>query len=464
MNFVPVKSSHLLRGTAAAMVALVFSTVCGHASMAERRTPVVTAVEKTLPSVVNIGTERLVRVFSSDPQLRFREEVFDRFFRDFFDNAGPGYQVSHSLGSGVILDEEGYILTNFHVIQRASKISVKLANEQTYIAEPVAGDPILDIALIRIHPDRPLQAIELAADNDLLLGETVVALGNPFGLEQSVTVGVLSARNREARYNGEVLYRDILQTDAAVNPGSSGGPLINIEGRMIGLNVAIHREAQNIGFAVPVRHIRAQVAAWLSPRHLKTLQTGFEAADSPGGVVVSRVESGGPAEKAGLRTGARLRAINGRAVGDVLSLHRALLRERPGSELRFETVREGQTRTLSWRATDMPKPSSEHLARQRLGLTFAKQGEDGSDSGRAPFYAGLPIADVARNSTASRAGLTAGLRITRINDVEIHTLDDVGQALEAIESGQPVSLLVVQLEAGPQMVLARSRSVVVQAD
>ena len=245
-----------MRKLGMALLVMSLSTPMSPA-VANRRTPVVEVVSEVLPSVVNIGTEKIVKVRYTDPSRRVRGDLFDEFFSEFF---GPpvkeGYRRSNSLGSGVIIDPRGYILTNYHVIERASVIRVTLSDESKYEAVFVAGDEISDLALIKIEPLKPLKAVTFGKDDDLLLGETVIVLGNPFGLAQTVTVGVLSAKNREARYEGEILYRDILQTDAAVNPGSSGGPLVNIDGQVIGISVAIYREAQNIGFALPVSRVR----------------------------------------------------------------------------------------------------------------------------------------------------------------------------------------------------------------
>ena len=270
-------------------------------AVANRRTPVVEVVAEVLPSVVNIGTEKMVKVRYTDPSRRVRGDLFDQFFSDFF---GPprkeGYRRSNSLGSGVIIDPRGYILTNYHVIERASIIRVTLSDESKYEAVFLAGDEINDLALIKIDPAKPLKAVMFGKDDDLMLGETVIVLGNPFGLAQTVTVGVLSAKNREARYEGEILYSDILQTDAAVNPGSSGGPLVNIDGEVIGINVAIYREAQNIGFAVPIKRVKALLAHWMTPRIISKTWPGFDAEDTNGVLtVVRRGHQRGRRERAG---------------------------------------------------------------------------------------------------------------------------------------------------------------------
>jgi len=427
-----------------------------------RRTPVVAAVEKALPCVVNIGTERLVQVQYADPQQRFRGDLFDQFFRDFFaQHMSPQYQLSHSLGSGVIIDPLGYILTNFHVIERASRIQVKLADGTSCEAVFLAGDPINDLALIKIEPRAPLQAIVFARDDDTMLGETVIALGNPFGLEQTVTVGVLSAKNREARYGGEVLYKDILQTDAAVNPGSSGGPLLNQDAELIGINVAIYQAAQNIGFALPVKRARELLGPWLSPRLLKKQWLGFDVESRAGGLQVTQVAQALP-RGAAPAAGDALVAVNGQPVATLFDYHRALLPLTTGQVARLTLRRGADTRELVARMLSLPQPDGSKLALDLLGLTLKPLGEvQGPPAlqGRP----GLVITAVAENRAAVKAGVQPGLLLVRINNVDVTSLADVGVALENVRRGESVNLVVVQLSEQGGLLLAQSAAVALPA-
>ena len=429
-----------------------------------RRTPVVEAVDKALPSVVNIGTERMVKVRYSDPARRFRGDLFDQFFSDFFGAAlRPGYEMKHSLGSGVIIDEEGYILTNFHVIERASKIRITLTDESSYEGTFIAGDEINDLALIKINPTKPLKAVEFAADDDLLLGETVIVLGNPFGLAHSVTVGVLSAKNREASYGGEVLYRDILQTDAAVNPGSSGGPLLNIDGQLIGLNVAIYQEAQNIGFALPVKRVRELLGRWMSPRMLKKLWLGMDVNVQDGALRIGSIDPEGPAADSGLKAGDIIRKANGRPVSTPYEFNEALLSGHAGDRVVFDVEREGQPVQAGITLVSLPKPSGEKLALQRLGLGFGDK-QAMAEKKQLVFEKGMPVATVQDNSPAAGVGLRGGLWVTRINDVEINNLDDVGVALENVRSGDVVALVVLSLDEKESFILAQTSHVQLKAN
>jgi len=315
---------------------LLCGVVAGRA--AERVTPVVLAVQKALPSVVNIGTEMMVNVLYDDPVRSARDRMVDQLLGDAEGvRSSPGSRVEHSLGSGVIVSEDGYILTNFHVVERSSRIRVTLSDEATYDAVLVAGDEISDLALIKIDPIEPLVAIDIVEDSvEPLLGETVIALGNPFGLEHSVSVGVLSARDREATYQGQVLFRDILQTDAAINPGSSGGPLLNINGRLMGVSVAVSQDGQSIGFAVPAKRVQALLAKWLDPEYIEGLWLGMDVVASNREVAVMSGDVESPALASGFAAGAALarRRLGVELSGDVASVDGYSGRGIPVGEIR----------------------------------------------------------------------------------------------------------------------------------
>ncbi len=421
-----------------------------------RRTPVVEAVEKVIPSVVNIGTERLVRRVYSDPRMRYRGDMLDLFFRDFFGSppAPPSYQTKHSLGSGVIISSDGYILTNFHVIERASRIRVMLSDETTYEARVLAGDEVNDLALIKIDPDSPLPAVTFAMDDDLFLGETVITLGNPFGLAHTVTVGVLSAKNREARYNGQVMYNDILQTDAAVNPGNSGGPLVNTDGELIGVNVAIYQDAQNIGFAVPVKRAKALLTRWLTPRLIHNRWPGFDLEEIEKRILIRRIDRGSDAYAKGLRNGDSVEAVNGEPVGGLYELNSKLLAYDIGQEIEMTFRLSGEPRSFKLPITDAPKPSGEALAKELLGLVFDCSAKAAAMT--AHYRSCLIIKDVVEDSPAFRAGLRKDMMITSINNKELQSINDVGMALERVNRGDPVKVEVISIVEHDTFMLAQT--------
>jgi len=428
----------------------------GTEHLASRRTPIVLAVEKALPSVVNIGTEKLVKMRYADPKQRFRNDAFNQLLSEFFGFPhSEGYQLKNSLGSGVIIDPRGYILSNYHVIERASKIRVTLSDEKTYEGTFLAGDQLSDLALIKIDPETPLKAIEFAEDDELLLGETVIVLGNPFGLAGTVTVGVLSAKNREANYKGQVLFSDILQTDAAVNPGSSGGPLLNIDGDLIGINVAIYQQAQNIGFAVPIKRARELAGLWLSPRLTGRLTMGFDVRSSEDGKLrVSRVDADG---KAAVSVGDEILAVNGKPVDDVYDYHKALLDYEAGDVIPLLVEKTGGERGIVEVAMlGLPLPSGSDLAKRFLGIKFADL-EPQQERKQVRYGQGMLIDSVDVEGPADEAGLESGIVITRIGRNEVKNLTDVGFALEDIQSGDKVTLGVLKVrESGAVLIAQRS--------
>jgi S1-C subfamily serine protease len=423
------------------------------ASVNKRRTPVVEAVEKALPAVVNIGTERIVRVVYRDAFYHLRSLAQGGLFPgEILPPPLVREQRRHSLGSGVIVDENGYILTNYHVIEQASVIRVALADGELHDAVLLAGDPLNDLALLKISAGRPLPAINFARDDDLLLGETAIALGNPFGFSHTVTVGVLSGVNREARYGENVVYRDILQTDAAVNYGSSGGPLVNLDGEMIGLNVQILQQAQNIGFAIPVKRVRALLGGWMAPRILRHGWLGFELAPAAEVPTVGAVDPDGPAAAAGVRPGAVVLALDGAPVGDALSFHRALIRRSLGDLIRVR-FRDGDIeREVSIALVLVPTRSGDQLARERLGLVLSAGTPE--QARRAGFTQGLGIEGVLAGGAAAASGMRPGLLLTRINDVEIRAGADVATALDRVRPGEFVKLRLVRLDEHADFIVA----------
>ncbi|NUN24102.1 MAG: trypsin-like peptidase domain-containing protein, partial [Candidatus Jettenia caeni] len=295
-----------------------------------RKTPVVMAVEKIGPAVANIRTERLIAQRHVDPYFGSRSEFFEQYFNEFFGQSQK-QTIERPLGSGVIIDEDGYIVTNEHVVSRASKIKVRLSNGQDFEATMISSDPISDIAVLKINSPTPLPYVKMGTSKDLMIGETVIALGNPFGLENSVTTGVLSAKNRTITFNseyGEINYNGLIQTDALINPGNSGGPLINIDGELIGINAAIVNQAQGIGFAIPVDKVRETLVKLFNFRELNKIWFGVqveEQADTSKGIVVSSVEPKSPAYKANIKTGDYITKIDSKEILNILDFEKYIL-------------------------------------------------------------------------------------------------------------------------------------------
>jgi len=409
------------------------------ACWANRRSPVVEAVETTLPSVVNIGTEKYVQVSYNDPRRRVRGTMFDQFFREFFGPPHPpNIQKRQSLGSGVIVDRAGYILTNYHVVLRADRIWVTLADGQQYDARLIAGDEASDLALIKVDAPGMLPEVQMAKNDDLLLGETVIVLGNPYGLGHTVTVGVLSAKN-------------ILQTDAAVNPGSSGGPMMNVDGHLIGISVAIHREAENIGFAIPVKRVRALMETWFKPSLLENIWLGLDFIEHPDGIYIGQVEENSPASEAGLIPGAKVTSVNGTVVKNELHAFKSLVGTHAGDPVDIELNQGGDITWHRLTAQKMPELDGEAIAAEMLGLQFIDKSTVTNVT-----YNGLLFSEIQEGSPAQQVGIKPGLYLSRINQMEVNTVTDISSALAEQQRGDWVELDVVSLEERQSLVLART--------
>ena len=326
-----------------------------------RMTPTVKAVRKAMPWVVSIGTEIDVRV--DDPYIVRLNDYFA--LRKYKSRIERQYTP---LGSGIIIDESGLALTNWHVTRAADKLLLKLHNGKSFPAEIVGYDTQSDLCLVKLTGEfeaAPLMAAQFAEPDDLLLGESVITLGNPFGLEHSVSCGVLSAINRELSVTGEP-YNDMLQTDAAINPGNSGGPLINLDGNVIGINQAIRSDAQGIGFAIPAKRLETFVSHWLLPETFSNGRLGISQTTFAEQGVRLFVEKETPAAKAGLKNGDIVVAVNGTQVRRPLEFGKQLWHLGESSKVEF-TLANGRKVTVHLRAMD----DDERIA-YRLGIRVQK--------------------------------------------------------------------------------------------
>jgi serine protease Do len=422
-------------GSAMLVVALGAWSQAG-ADVAHRRSPVVEVVQKVSPAVVFIGTEQVV-------DRRLRGSPLEEFF------FGEGSvrerrETVQSLGSGVIIDASGIIVTNDHVVRGASAIHVVLADGRQLEAEVVGSDAQNDLAVLRIPAKGPLPVARLGTSADLMIGETVVAIGSPFGLTKTVTSGVISAVGRSFKANEEI-YNDFIQTDAAINPGNSGGPLLNVDGEVIGINTAIFGGAQGIGFAIPADKVRRIVAelknfgkvrpAWvglnvveLSPRTARRL--GW---DRNYGVLVDSVDAGSPAQTAGVRAGDIVAEVGGSAVegGDDFE---ARLRGYPAkAPVGLLIWREGREHKIGLTPVEFPPAQADALAWDRLGLRLAQ--------GRV----GLAVTGVRPGSQAAAIGIERGDTLVRLNNVVLDSVSTFREGLIAARHSRSV-LLVVRRE------------------
>ncbi|HEX7807431.1 MAG TPA: trypsin-like peptidase domain-containing protein [Thermoanaerobaculia bacterium] len=402
---------------------------------AARRTPIVVVAHNVLPSVVNIQTEATIRRRAVDP--------FDMF--GIFGGGRERAYTSQSLGSGFVWSSDGIIVTNNHVVEGASTITVNF-NDGTKVPAKLLGvDPDSDLAVLRIE-GRKVAAAPIGTSSDLMIGETVIAVGNPFGLSGTVTTGVLSALGRSVPSESQGrTYTDFLQTDASINPGNSGGPLLNIEGKVIGINVAIYQNAQGIGFAIPVDRAKKVIqdllqygevhSAWLgavtatlTPEEAR--RRGHEVVD---GALIVRVFAESPAAAAGLQPGDIITSVGGRPVDsrEAFSTFTATLA--PGQQVELAYERDGAKRRAQLRAVDPPSGLGLRILEEVAGLRVA-------DENRS-----VVIDEVIRGSRAEDIGLTAGDVIVAVNNVEVK---DTRAANSEMMRGADRSSIVLSVRRG----------------
>ncbi len=402
------------------------------AQLEARKTPIVAAVERVGSAVVNISAERLVRR---------RTSGWEEFFNfGFPDRRERGYRTE-SLGSGVIIDPSGIVVTNAHVISGASRIFVTTSDGKEIEADVLGADADNDLAILKVQA-KNLKAARLGTTSDLMIGETVIALGNPFGLSNTVTVGIVSALHRTVPGEEGRTYSDFIQTDAAINPGNSGGALVNILGDLIGINTAIVGGANTIGFAIPVDRVKRITddllrfgevkPVWLGLRGT-TVSTDKTRASARGiGIRVRSVYPGSPAEAAGIEEGDLITGLDGRAVESREDFDTALTSVGPGKAITLEVKRNGKTLNISTKTARAPEDLGLEVLRREIGVSVAK--------GRG----GLVISSVSRGSAAGQEGLERGDVLLAVNGRKVESLEDVSRAVEGAISRPTVVLVVAR--------------------
>jgi serine protease Do len=386
------------------------------APLPSRRSDIVEVVDKAAPAVVNISAEQIVRR---------RPSLFD----EFFFGIDPRARRAQSLGSGVIIDSKGVILTNDHVISGASRILATTKSGQELECEVIGSDADNDLAVLRVrNPRGSLPTIHLGTSSDLLIGETIVAIGNPFGLSNTVTAGVVSALGRSVRGDeNQRLYTDFIQIDAPINPGNSGGPVVNIQGDMIGIATAIIGGAQGIGFAIPVDRARRIVedlvrfgevrAVWIGVRG-RTITSGEDGLSRPRGYRVRSVAPGSPAARAGIKAGDSIVSLDGTPVDSEDSFETALASRGPGRPMRLVLKSSGGERTVTVQGQSPPANLGVQTLREEIGISVASARN------------GLRISVVDRDGPAVRAGIESGDMLLGLNGTRVRSVDDVNRVLQ----------------------------------
>jgi serine protease Do len=368
----------------------------------ERMTPVVTAVRQARPSVVSIRGEKT----TIDPDASREDPETPRHV--------------NGMGTGTIVDERGYVLTNYHVVSDVRRIEVTLDDGRQYTAELIASDSEADLALIKIPAPKPLPVIRMGTSSDLMDGESVIALGNAFGYEQTVTRGIISALGRDVQVSDTQSYDDLIQTDASINPGNSGGPLLNIDGEMIGVNVAVRAGAQGIGFAIPIDSALAVAARMMNVERLRSTRHGIVAQvgqDFDGPVRVARVTSASPAEQLGILPGDEIVSVGSLPIHRPLDLERAFLDQPAGQPVAVELHRDGQSMTVELPLAALRQtPVAPRTARSSdeanvwdvLGLRLSEEPRTTFQRRNSKYRGGMHVEEVRPGSPAAEEGILPG--------------------------------------------------------
>jgi serine protease Do len=398
-----------------------------------RRSPIVEAIAKAQPSVVNIQGRKVIR---ADPEPG---------------NADPFRQVN-GMGTGIIIDRRGYILTNYHVVENVEVIQVTLADKRGFVGNLVSHDPLSDLAVIKIDADNPLPVIPTGISSDLMLGETVIAVGNAFGYENTVTDGIISALHREVQVSATQKYHDLIQTDASINPGNSGGPLLNVDGEMIGINVAVRVGAVGIGFAIPVDEVLEIAARLLSVERIDHVVHGVvgetQSVGSERKFVVKSIREGSAAEKCGLKTGDVVATIDQAPIRRAIDLERALLGRDTGKPVVLSIQRDGQTQTVELVLAPSSLLADEFDRRtwDVLGLKLSPASREECQRLQTRYRGGMRVVAVRPDGAAARQGMRPGDILVGMHIWEMVSRDNVQYILnhDDFEQLQPIKFFILR--------------------
>ncbi len=442
------------------------------------------------PSVVNINTESTVKPTANPHSRRRRgqppsqgpeqQDPFQDFFDRFFggqggDDMGPGSDQGireRSLGSGVIVDANGYIVTHEHVVDKADRIRVQLQNDPpgvTYDAKVIGTDKETDLAVLKIEAKKSLPAAKLGNSDSMQVGDWVLAIGSPFGLEETVTAGIVSAKGRNIVPQRQ--FQSFLQTDAAINPGNSGGPLVNMAGEVVGINTAIFTQSmgyQGVGFALPSNTVVNVYNQLISPEHRVTrgsIGVLFNATPNPAlqrvygvksGVIIAEVTPGSPADQAGLKVGDAITAVDGKPIKSGDELVSEIASRKPGTKTKLSYLRNGKEGTTTVTIADRAKLFGSRLGEEeegteqsqpteaKLGLSVRAVTPDIADRLDIPAGKGVIVSDVKPGSFADDLGFNRGDVILEINRQPVNGEDDFRKITSTLKSGQDVVFLVRQ--------------------
>jgi Do/DeqQ family serine protease len=414
----------------------------------------VSVADHVTPSVVNVSVKPKRNPSESgapERQEQFREffgpELFERFFRQ-----RQPREDTRATGSGVIVDATGYILTNHHVVESAGSVEVRLSDDRKFAATVVGRDPKTDLAVLKIEAaGSPLPVATLGDSDKLRAGQWAIAIGNPFGLDRTVTIGHISATGRT--HVGVATYEAFIQTDASINPGNSGGPLLNIEGKVIGINTAVVSSGQGIGFSIPINMAREIMTQLISKGKVVRGWLGIviqeltpELAESfgvkpDGGVLVADVMRDGPAEAAGLKAGDVIVEFDGAAIRDVTDLQRRVANVEPGRPAKLVVIRDKASTPLTVKIGEQPGEETAATVQPKeetLGLSVESLTPEAADQLKLTAKPGVVVTDVAPGSSGDQAGIRPGDAILEVNRQPIKDVDGFRRAIASAKPGDAV--------------------------
>ena len=442
------------------VIAVFFAPLKSYGYEYKRENAVVRAVRKVSPAVVNISSEFEVRKRRSPFSGFGMDPFFDSFFKDFFDPGLERRQKRTSLGSGVIIDgKRGFILTNAHVITKTGTITVTLKDEREFTAKIVGADPDSDLAVLQITSKTPLPAIEMGSSKDMMIGETVVAIGNPFGFSNTVTTGVISAKNRSIRTEDRV-FHDFIQIDASINPGNSGGPLLNINGELIGINTAIYAKAQGIGFAIPINKAKKIISdliqhgeviqPWLgiTIQSIDTRLAQYLKAPGNNGVLVKEVVKNSPSYKAGIHEGDIIISMGTRKILSIKDYKTALRSFSAGETIKINLWQNSKKTTVSVVATVFPLDMAGELTYQLLGIKTDNLSTKKRLAYKITTKEGVIITEIHRKSYLYRIGARPGDIIRQIDEITIKNLKNFESAIVKYRCKASVVILLQRGDQG----------------
>ena len=441
-------------------VALIIFLMGGQSSVygiETRENSVVLAVRKVSAAVVNISSQYEIRKNSNPFSGYGMDPRVEQFFRDFFSPEMQRREKKTSLGSGVIIDgTRGFVLTNTHVVEKSTTINVALNDKREFEATIVGMDPDSDLAVLKIKTDQPLPAVQMGNSDDIMIGESVIAIGNPFGFSHTVTTGVVSAVNRSIK-TADRVFHEFIQTDASINPGNSGGPLLNINGELVGINTAIYAQAQGIGFAIPINRAKRIISDLINYGTVVQPWIGMmvQALDSNlanylninnEGVMVKSVDDGSPAAASGIQDGDIILSINGKQISDVNDYQLKLNDISTGQTILVEIKRKGKILNTSLKTTIFPLDRALDLANQRLGIVVSEVNAKARSKYGLKTSSGVFIVKLRRGSHLDRIGVNPGDIIHQIDEERIENLSDFKAAIVKYRE-KPAVVLLVQRDA-----------------